>query len=115
MLGCHALQRQMLKGQDKNNNNNIKNENNEETKSSGSVSVDEGLVPRPRLECQELCRIECSKKWSYIKACYDIHWGCLTGCATSCTKGNMPHECRSKCEDKFDHRCDALGCIQPYV
>ena len=81
----------------------------EQTKTSTS---DDGLILRPRLQCQELCRIECSKRWNYVKACYDIHWGCLTGCATACTKGNTADKCREKCEDSFDHRCDSLGCIQ---
>lgn len=70
------------------------------------------LVPRPRLQCQELCRIECSKRWSFLKACFDIHWGCLIGCASACSKDTNDSKCRAKCDDSFDHRCDSLGCTQ---
>ena len=70
------------------------------------------LVLRPRLQCQELCRVECSKRWSFIKACFDIHWGCMIGCASACSKDTNDSKCRAKCDDSFDHRCDSLGCIQ---
>ena len=65
---------------------------------------------RPRLMCQELCRVQCGKAWTDFKACFDIGWGCLTGCANACHEESTVIKCREKCTDSFDQRCDALGC-----
>ena len=65
---------------------------------------------RPRLMCQELCRVQCAKAWTDFKACFDISWGCLTGCASACHEDSNILKCREKCSDSFNLRCDALGC-----
>ena len=65
---------------------------------------------RPRLVCQELCRVQCEKAWTDFKACFDISWGCNIGCAEACHEDSTITKCREKCTESFDQRCSALGC-----
>jgi len=67
---------------------------------------------RPVLECEETCRVECSRKWFYLQACVDVDWGCLTGCSHGCHEKGMLESCRKVCSESFAQRCDVLGCYQ---